>query len=454
MGTTQSRGESEWKGPFSDEEYDRLVVVYQEITSGKSNAATQQALQERLTLPLHDDLPSEWREGLGRLGASFFELCLHSRELAGSSDTSTQLKLNDFVQGVAQCIRASSQAIYRSLFHLFVVDKKSAYLNEDEVHQLLLACLLMTNAQIADEEPRELVRMIKKLAESALPTTTGDSTRQLSMDEFLRWSSAQLPLMFSAFTTWISKCFLDSLARAAYNPPVLTHKSDILSKTQFGALSLIYTPLQKRMDRLYTNAKDGLSFNRLCYHILGYGGPTLIVIRDTDGDVFGMYCDTEWRETTKFYGGNGCFLFRVEPYINVYRVSASDANENYMYLNTKGFALPKGIGMGGTLNGFRLFLNEDFDDNCYSAAKCLSFEPGRLTKKDQFAMDAIEVWGCGGDESLQRQGQVRKDTAEMLDKMRKVDKAAFVGNDFDRSMFLGKTFGHGTDQARIADDEH
>jgi hypothetical protein len=91
-----------------------------------------------------------------------------------------------------------------------------------------------------------------------------------------------------------------------------------------------------------------------------------------------MYCDTEWRETTKFYGRNACFLFRVEPHFNVYRVSANE-NANYMYLNTKGVALPRGIGMGGDVHGFRLFLNEDFDENCYTAAKCLSFESGRLS---------------------------------------------------------------------------
>jgi hypothetical protein len=68
-------------------------------------------------------------------------------------------------------------------------------------------------------------------------------------------------------------------------------------------------------------------------------------------------------------------------------------------------------------------------------------------------VEALEVFGCGGDDSVQRQRQYRKDTADMLDKMRKVDKAAFVGNEFDRNFLLGKTFGHGTDQARIVDDE-
>ncbi|KUF91628.1 hypothetical protein AM588_10003200 [Phytophthora nicotianae] len=198
---------------------------------------------------------------------------------------------------------------------------------------------------------------------------------------------------------------------------------------------------------------DGLSFNRLSYHILGYSGPTLTIIRDTQGAVFGMFCDTEWKESSRYYGGNGCFLFRLAPEIAIYRVSASGANENYMYLNSKGFALPRGLGMGGSTDKFRLFLSEDLDENSYTTAKCLSFEPGRLSSSEQFVIDAMEVWGCGGEESELSQKAHRQETADLINRARKVDKAQFVGNDFDKEMFLGKTFGHGTDKARIADDE-
>lgn len=49
------------------------------------------------------------------------------------------------------------------------------------------------------------------------------------------------------------------------------------------SLSAVATPLQRELYRLYTSAQDGLSFNRLSFHLLGYTGPTLAVIRDTDG---------------------------------------------------------------------------------------------------------------------------------------------------------------------------
>lgn len=167
-----------------------------------------------------------------------------------------------------------------------------------------------------------------------------------------------------------------------------------------------------------------------------------------------MFCDSEWRESTRAYGGNGCFLFRFEPAINVYRVTGAASTDGFMYLNSKGFALPRGLGMGGTMSKFRLFLSEDLDESSYTTTKGLSFESGRLSGRENFTIDALEVWGCGDADDVARQSAFRQDAADLINRARKVDKAQFVGSDFDKEMFLGKTFGHGTDQARVADDEH
>jgi hypothetical protein len=83
----------------------------------------------------------------------------------------------------------------------------------------------------------------------------------------------------------------------------------------------------------------------------------------------------------------------------------------------------------------------------------MSFESGKLSSREHFTIDAMEVWGCGDEEDLLNQKALRNETAEMINRARKVDKAQFVGSDFDKEMFLGKTFGHGADQARVADDE-
>ncbi|KAL4175657.1 hypothetical protein KRP22_000620 [Phytophthora ramorum] len=441
----------EWKGPFSDEEFECLKAKFDAtVATAPSEAAATSNLQMWLELPMPVAASEELSAPCRGLGTAFYLLCLHTSENGETAGNGGKLQMVNFAQGVAQCVRASSQSICRSLFRLFVVDTEASGMTEQQLSYLLFAVLMMTEGEDV-EDVALMTAVAKALARAAMPPSAGSN--QASSDDFVRWIGAQYPLLYTIFMSWMARKCFESLARPSYEAPRLSHKSGILSRSHFVALSTVTTSLQTSLRRLYTSAQDGLSFNRLSYHILGYSGPTLTVIQDTQGAVFGMFCDTEWKESSRYYGGNGCFLFRMAPEISIYRVSASGANENYMYLNSKGFALPRGLGMGGSTDKCRLFLSEDLDEHSYTTPKCLSFEPGRLSSSEQFIIEAIEVWGCGGEESDLSQKAHRQETADLINRARKVDKAQFVGNDFDREMFLGKTFGHGTDKARVADDE-
>ena len=68
--------------------------------------------------------------------------------------------------------------------------------------------------------------------------------------------------------------------------------------------------LQGTWERLYSSDENGMSFNRVAHHILGYRGPTAIVLRDTAGFVFGFYTAEAWKESNGYYGSSECFLFR------------------------------------------------------------------------------------------------------------------------------------------------
>ncbi|KAG6590770.1 uncharacterized protein IUM83_15401 [Phytophthora cinnamomi] len=453
MGNTRSSAAGaragEWKGPFSDEEYECLKAKFKAtVASAPSEAAASDNLQTWLELPLPAAAPEELTAPNRRLGAAFYRLCLQQND--GGEAKADKLQMVNFAQGVAQCVRASSQSICRSMFRLFAANATANAMTEQELSQLLFACLIMAEGEQVEDVDRT-AGVAKAQARAAMPPSAGAT--QASSDDFVRWIGSQFPLLYTIFMSWMARKSFESLTKPSFEAPRLSHSSGILSRSHFVALSTVTTSVQTSLSRLYTSAQDGLSFNRLSYHILGYSGPTLTVIRDTNGAVFGMFCDTEWKESSRYYGGNGCFLFRMAPEINIYRVSASGANENYMYLNSKGFALPRGLGVGGSTDKFRLFLSEDLDEHSYTTLKCLSFEPGRLSSSEPFVVDAIEVWGCGGEESELNQKAHRQETADLINRARKVDKAQFVGSDFDKEMFLGKTFGHGTDRARIADDE-
>lgn len=202
----------------------------------------------------------------------------------------------------------------------------------------------------------------------------------------------------------------------------------------------------------------GLSFNRLVHALQGYGGPTILIIEDDKGSIFGGYSTTEWKESNSFYGSDASFLFQLQPTFAMYRSRLSNNKPNYMYLNQSGFELPHGLGMGGTVDGFRLFLPESFDSGiCRS--QCMTFEEGFLTSTDtidgsnEFVISAVEVWGCGGESSvadaLNAQEKHRELKATYIAKARKVDKAQFWGNEFDREHFFQKTGGSSDSSHRL-----
>lgn len=212
--------------------------------------------------------------------------------------------------------------------------------------------------------------------------------------------------------------------------------------------------------RLYTSASDGLSFNRLQNALLGYGGPTLIVIQSrTANDTFGAFTASAWKESKDFYGNHDCFLYQILPQTAVYRPAgrASPSSGHFMYCNS--FARSRGydqqahgIGFGGTVDKPRLFLPESFD-NCHAGSDDLTFEKGALLGTpgiSTFDIDTLEVWGVGGSELVQESLKARKQQREYrqatIQKARKVDKAAFL-DDLRSGLIESKAFAH-RDQIR------
>lgn len=224
--------------------------------------------------------------------------------------------------------------------------------------------------------------------------------------------------------------------------PVLTTKS-VLRREDVFALSLCEETLQRRWCLLY-DVSHGRSFERLRFDVIGYNGPTLWIIRDTDGNVFGAYASCAWKDGSKsFFGDPNAFLFSARPQFNVLRTSGDVQEENYMYMNMNGYGVPHGIGFGGSVGNFRLFIDAEFGtERCYERTRGITtFERGRLRKADDrdFMIDSLEVWGLGGDDAASAQRNARDDAAMLRAQARKVDKARFL-DDFSKEFLLGKTF--------------
>lgn len=141
----------------------------------------------------------------------------------------------------------------------------------------------------------------------------------------------------------------------------------------------------------------------------------------------------------------------------VYRPKAS-GQPNFMYCNSyarsKGYdQQAHGIGFGGTIDQPRLFLAETFDYNDnYAGTQDVTYENGPFlpvtesgTYPKNFEVEALEVWGVGGDEVVQQalgaQSKARSIRDEGIRRAKKVDRAAFL-DDLRSGVVDSKMFQH------------
>lgn len=277
---------------------------------------------------------------------------------------------------------------------------------------------------------------------------------QSTLTEWKKLIQLSFPLFYQMIHTRVGRLIFKEEWKVSYERPTLQTSSCLVSPLDLMYLSWTCPSLQTEWRQLYTSTKDGLSFNRWCHHILGYNGPTVLLCQDTKGAVFGLYCESEWKESNSFYGGKQAFLFQLNPNIMILQSKVA-GNKNIMYLNTKGVSNPRGFGAGGSSpNAVRLFFHEDLD-LCTCRSSGPAFETGRVASEKEFEIDVLEMWGCGNaNAAAEAQKSYRKETAQLIDRARKVDKAQFATNEFDQEYLLGKTFGHGKDLARVVEDEH
>jgi hypothetical protein len=241
--------------------------------------------------------------------------------------------------------------------------------------------------------------------------------------------------------------------------------------------------------RLYSSADgDGLSFWNMLQALKGYGGPTVLLLETGPTEdssairenphhqavsgTIGFYTNTSWKEAVEMFGSSDCFLFSIhDDDITVLRPTKSKEDHDhcsFMYCHpstlnaqsrhstttranggTDGFA--HGIGVGGTPNQPRLHLTESLE-HCRALPYCSLFQAGDLLPAKAaeelyfFNVDAIEIWGVGGEElvkeALQMRQQERDHDAATRSRHESAYKQALV-DDFRSGVLGNKTlFAH------------
>jgi hypothetical protein len=209
------------------------------------------------------------------------------------------------------------------------------------------------------------------------------------------------------------------------------------------------------------------------WSVLGYSGPTVLVIKTTADAVLGAFTVSPLKESKGFFGTSESFLFQLVPDLKVYRHTATD-HKNFVYLHTGAgshlssladHGIPKGLGFGGTLAMPRLFIPEYFE-RCTAGSYDMTFQSGDLLPLDameKFEIKCLEIWGVGGDDvitkALHDREKYRDLTANTIMRARMVqDKTAFA-KDLESGLVPGsKLFSHqkdarGRPEFRV-DDKH
>ncbi|KAM3608918.1 uncharacterized protein V6R79_006770 [Siganus canaliculatus] len=144
---------------------------------------------------------------------------------------------------------------------------------------------------------------------------------------------------------------------------------------------------------VFSTRLHGESFTRLVTG-LTKRGPTLLLVRDTKGHVFGGFASHGWELKPQFQGDSRCFLFTVFPRLRVY--TATGYNQHFMYLNQNQQTMPNGLGMGGQHDYFGLWLDSNFGvGHSRARPKCTTYGSPQLSGEEDFTLHSMEVWAVG-----------------------------------------------------------
>ncbi|EFA76607.1 hypothetical protein PPL_09912 [Heterostelium album PN500] len=180
--------------------------------------------------------------------------------------------------------------------------------------------------------------------------------------------------------------------------PILNTESSVLNEESISYLSK-YLPgddYRGEWQLLFSSTRNGHSYNRFCTHVTDKGS-TIVIIKDDGGHIFGGFADEVWKtKFPKFYGNERCFVFSINPKLEVYRPTGID--RNFQYLNEGTTTLYNGVGMGGVQYLFGWSIDETFDygeskgSEDGETEKSSTFGNPSLSHTKDFKCVYVEVW--------------------------------------------------------------
>ncbi|XP_075438601.1 oxidation resistance protein 1 isoform X6 [Ascaphus truei] len=166
--------------------------------------------------------------------------------------------------------------------------------------------------------------------------------------------------------------------------PNLSDPSELLQVDQIEKLTKHLPPrtIGYPWTLVYSTAKHGMSLKTLYRTMLGLDTPVLLVIKDSDSQIFGALASEPFKVSDCFYGTGETFLFTFCPDFEVFKWTG----DNMFFI--KGDMDSLAFGGGG--GEFALWLDGDLYHG--RSHTCKTFENPTLSKKEDFIVQDIEIW--------------------------------------------------------------
>ncbi|XP_072908667.1 oxidation resistance protein 1-like isoform X2 [Hemitrygon akajei] len=166
--------------------------------------------------------------------------------------------------------------------------------------------------------------------------------------------------------------------------PNLSEKSELLQTDQIEKLAKNLPPrtVGYPWTLIYSTSKHGMSLKTLYRSMTGVDTPMLLVIKDSDGQLFGALASEPFKISDCFYGTGETFLFTFYPEFQIFKWTG----DNMFFI--KGDMDSLAFGGGGGEIG--LWLDGDLYHGRSHA--CKTFDNCILSKKEDFYVQDIEIW--------------------------------------------------------------
>ncbi|EER19285.1 conserved hypothetical protein [Perkinsus marinus ATCC 50983] len=146
----------------------------------------------------------------------------------------------------------------------------------------------------------------------------------------------------------------------------------------------------------YSPKVHGISLDNFYRHMERMPCPSVLLIRDTEGTVFGALCMAQWRKSGKFCGNGESWVFTFGKHgydkgdITVYPWSSK--NEFFQYGDERRLV----IGGGGRSGHSAICIYDSWLRG--STGHCLTYNSGPLASSEDFVIQDVEVWSLSTPE--------------------------------------------------------